>query len=162
MKSIIFSLLALAAGGYLLAQSGAGKAWLGDWFPEQKIERAANDLIEQVDKRVQALSDKQSAEYQAQIKSLERRIVALEDKLGDESPENLAVIEVGQGQVSKVTVSEEHLYDYEHLPQVQGIPEPVTSEEHTDKPSLTVHHKQANLRDIAERMQQVSIKASKG
>ncbi|MFT6269510.1 MAG: hypothetical protein ACJAVV_002336 [Alphaproteobacteria bacterium] len=93
MKTVIFAIIALCAGSYLLVQSEMAQTWIDDVMPGNKITETAEQVVDVIDMRInnikqelsEELSEQYAKEYKAQHKleigKLNEQIAALNTKV---------------------------------------------------------------------------------
>ena len=151
MKTLFFLVLVTGAGVYLASQNETGIAWVDDFFSQHDIQQSADELVNEVETRIQQLSEARDAEQQNTIKELRQRITELEQEMAE------------------LNAREQNAFD--DIPtfvaprDVQGveIQPPVEVAERREGASINDKQvKQANLRDISERMQALSFGSALG
>lgn len=150
MKKTLFVLIVIAAGIYLASQTDSGQALVKGYLPKQKIDQAAEQLLQQVESRIQDFADQQADKQQEKLTKLELRIVQLEQQKPN------ANILTNQPASEVVVQTKESELPVEIAPEVPVYS--TFSKQPADNIQLQAK-KQALLQDIASRMELVSVQA---
>ena len=83
MKTLIFFIIVAVSAYYLLSKTDKGSAFLSHYLPQQKIDKASNELLKNVDNRLQEVATKFAHEQQQGLQRLEQGISALSQQLNE-------------------------------------------------------------------------------
>lgn len=84
MKILIFFIVVLVSGYYLLSKTDNGSAIFSRYLPQQQIDKASEELLKNVDDRLQEVTTKFSLEQKQGLQQLEQRFSALHHELGQQ------------------------------------------------------------------------------
>ena len=175
MKTLIFFIVVAVSGYYLLSKTDKGSAFLSHYLPQQQIDKASNELLKNVDNRLQEVASKLSHQQQQGLQQLEQRINALSRQLNDlekqrsitkqqsqHSSENAGENKVVAQQSQTKQHDENALLKEQLADDGEATLAKQRSNNTANERKYLQREKQTSLQFISSRMEQMAIKASSG
>lgn len=151
MKSILFSLIVCAAGFYLVNQSQWAQSAFFKWSPGQTIEKNSAELLTKIDEKIQSFVMQKHSEQQIKLEQLSQHVEHLSVQLKAlQAAKTDITTSMAVEQVSQINTDTTNNIILSSKASAPAADTPVDS-------ALIQRQKQAQLQDIAARMEHVSL-----